>query len=174
MKVVFLEDVPNVAKAGDVKEVNDGYGRNFLLPRKLAVLSKPGAVTAVKAQIEARAETEKLKKLAAQIDGKEIEFRVKIGTKDRMHGSITAANIATELQKVTEQTVDKRKIDLDEPIKQLGTYEISIKLAKDIEPKIKVNVLKKEEGVARDTAAEQPVAQETNPEPAPEPEKTEE
>ena len=174
MKVVFFLYVHNVAKAGDVKEVNDGYGRNFLLPRKLAVLSKPGAVTAVKAQIEARAETEKLKKLAAQIDGKEIEFRVKIGTKDRMHGSITAANIATELQKVTEQTVDKRKIDLDEPIKQLGTYEISIKLAKDIEPKIKVNVLKKEEGVARDTAAEQPVAQETNPEPAPEPEKTEE
>ena len=154
MKVIFLEDVRNVAKAGELKEVADGYGRNYLLPKKLAVVSRPGAVAAVKAQIEARAETEKMKKLAAEIDGKEITFHVKIGTKERMHGSITAANIATELQSITGQTVDKRKVELVEPIKQLGNYDIAIKLAKDIEPKIKVNILKKEEEPEKEAAKE--------------------
>ena len=121
MKVVFLEDVKNVAKAGDVKEVADGYGRNFLLPKKLAVVSRPGAEASIKAQIEAKAETEQIKKLAAEIDGKEITFHVKMGAKERMHGSITAANIASELQNVSGQAVDKRKIDLADPIKQLGS-----------------------------------------------------
>ncbi len=145
MKVIFLEDVQNVAKAGDVKVVADGYGRNYLLPKKLAVISTPGAAVAVKAQIEAKAETEKNKKLAAEIEGKELTFHVKLGAKDRMHGSITSANISTELQKVIDQPVDKRKIELEEPIKQLGTFDITIKLAKGVEPKIKVNVVKKEE-----------------------------
>jgi large subunit ribosomal protein L9 len=154
MKVIFLEDVPNVAKAGDVKEVADGYGRNYLLPKKLALVSKPGAVATVKAQIEARAETEKAKKLAAEIEGKEITFHVKIGAKERMHGSITAANIATELQNVIGQTVDKRKIELAEPIKQLGSYDIALKLFKGIEPKIKVNVVKKEEEPEKETTKE--------------------
>jgi large subunit ribosomal protein L9 len=144
MKVIFLEDVQNVAKAGDVKEVADGYGRNYLLPKKLALVSQPGAVAMVKSQIEAKAETEKWKKLAADIDGKEITFPVKMGAKDRMHGSITSANVAAELQNVIGQAVDKRKIDLAEPIKTLGNYEIAIKLAKNIEPKIKVNVIAKE------------------------------
>jgi len=144
MKVVFLEDVPNVAKAGDTKEVADGYGRNYLLPKKLAVLSRPGAIAVVKAQIEARAETEKMKKIAAELDGKEVVFKVKMGTKDRMHGSITAANIANELKSLTGQDVDKRKIELAEPIKHLGAFDITIKLAKDIESKIKVSVSEKE------------------------------
>jgi large subunit ribosomal protein L9 len=144
MKVIFLEDVPNVAKAGDVKEVADGYGRNYLLPKKLALVSKPGAVTQVKALIESKAETEKMKKLAAQLDGKEITLKVKMGAKDRMHGSITAANIATELKNALGQEVDKRKIELAESIKQLGSYDITIKLFKGIEPKVKVNIVEKD------------------------------
>jgi large subunit ribosomal protein L9 len=157
MKVIFLEDVQNVAKAGDVKEVADGYGRNFLLPKKLALVSKPGAVAMVKKQIEDKAETEKWKKVAAEIDGKEITFQVKMGAKERMHGSVTAANIATELQNVTGQAVDKRKIDLADPIKTLGAYDIAIKLAKNIEPKIKVNVVAKEEA-PKEAAAKEPEA----------------
>jgi large subunit ribosomal protein L9 len=156
MKVVFLEDVPNVAKAGDVKDVADGYGRNYLLPKKLALISQPGTVAVVKAQIEARTETEQMRKLAAEIDGKEVTFKVKMGVKDRMHGSITAANLATELKSVTGQEVDKRKIELAEPIKQLGTFEVAIKLAKDIEPKIKVNVIKREEEPEKEAAKEPP------------------
>jgi large subunit ribosomal protein L9 len=154
MKVIFLEDVPNVAKAGEIKEVADGYGRNYLLPKNLALISKPGAVAQVKAQIEAKAETEQARKLAAEIEGKELTFHVKMGVKDRMHGSITAANIATELHNVIGQAVDKRKIDLAEPIKSLGTYDVSIKLIKGIEPKVKVNVVKKEEEAAKEASAE--------------------
>jgi large subunit ribosomal protein L9 len=159
MKVIFLEDVPNVAKAGDVKEVTDGYGRNFLLPKKLALVSKPGAVATIKARIEARAETEKMKKLAAEIEGKEIILKVKMGAKERMHGSITAANIATELQEAIGQAIDKRKIDLVEPIKQLGTYDIAIKLAKGIEPKVKLSVIEK------DKEPEKPAEKAPAPEP---------
>jgi large subunit ribosomal protein L9 len=150
MKVIFLEDVPNVAKAGDVKVVADGYGRNYLIPHKLALISKPGAVASVKAQIEARAETEQMKKLAAEIEGKELVFPVKMGAKDRMHGSITSANVATQLQEMIGQTIDKRKIDLEEPIKTLGSYDITLKLLKGIEPKIKVIVVKKEEETAKE------------------------
>jgi large subunit ribosomal protein L9 len=154
MKVVFLADVPNVAKAGDEKTVSAGYGRNYLLPRKLAVIAQPGAMVAIKAQIEARAETEKYKKLAAEIEGKVLTFKVRMGAKERMHGSITAANVATELQEVLGQAIDKRKIDLAESIKQLGNYDITIKLFKGIEPKIKVNVIKKDEEPEKEAAAE--------------------
>ncbi|HSW57262.1 MAG TPA: 50S ribosomal protein L9 [Dehalococcoidales bacterium] len=145
MKVIFLEDVKNVAKAGDIKEVADGYGRNYLLPRKLALVSDSNSVAMVKARLEIKAETEKHKKLAAEIDGKELIFQVKMGTKERMHGSITSANIATELQKVIGQAIDKRKIDLTEPIKTLGIYDVAVKLTKGVEPKLKVNVVAKEE-----------------------------
>ena len=162
MKVVFLENVPNVAQAGEVKEVADGYGRNYFLPLQLAVISQPGTIEKVKARIEAKTETEKTKKLAAEIDGKEVVFRVKLGAKERMHGSITAANIATELQNVIGQAVDKRKIELEEPIKQLGSYDITVKLGKDIEPKIKVNVLEKEE--VKEAPAEAAVETENKPE----------
>lgn len=154
MRVIFLEDVKNVAKAGDSKEVADGYARNYLFPKNLALLSKPGTVAVVKKQIEARAETEKMKKVAADIDGKEITFKVKVGAKDRMHGSITAANISNELKDLTEQDVDKRKIELPESIKQLGSYDIAIKLAKGIEPKIKVTLIKKEEEPEKEAAKE--------------------
>jgi large subunit ribosomal protein L9 len=154
MKVVFLADVPNVAKAGDEKTVADGYGRNYLLPKNLAMVSQPGTLAVVKAKLEARAETEKYKKLAEEIDGKVITFKVKMGAKDRMHGSITAANVAAELQEVLGQSVDKRKIDMAESIKQLGSYDVAIKLAKGFEPRIKVDVIKKDEEPEKEAAAE--------------------
>jgi large subunit ribosomal protein L9 len=154
MKVVFLADVPNVAKAGDQKMVSDGYGRNYLLPKNLAVVAQPGIEVKIKAQIEARAEIEQNKKIAKEIEGKELVFKVKIGAKDRMHGSITAANIASQIQEVLGQAIDKRKVDLAEPIKALGSYDVTIKLFKGIEPKIKVNVIKKDEEPEKEAAAE--------------------
>jgi large subunit ribosomal protein L9 len=154
MKVVFLEEVKNVAKAGDIKEVSDGYARNFLLPKKLALVNKPGAANSVKAIIEARTEVEQARKIADNVEGKEITIFVKMGAKDRMHGSVTTANIADELKNVTGQEVDKRKIDLAEPIKNLGSYDIAIKLLKGIEPKIKLNVVVKEKEPEKETAAE--------------------
>jgi large subunit ribosomal protein L9 len=147
MKVVFIKDVPKVASAGEVKEVADGYGRNFLIPRKLAVLVSPEATSIVEAQRrkEARSEQE-YAELAGQLDGKEIILKARAGAKERLHGSITSADIAAELENSTGIAVDKRKIELDEPIHQLGSYEIVIRLAKDIVPRIKVTVAEQETG----------------------------
>jgi large subunit ribosomal protein L9 len=145
MKVVFLQDVPNVAKAGEVKEVAAGYGRNFLIPRKLAALASPQAISQVKTSEKAQARTdEELVELAQKLEGKEVSLKAHAGAKERLYGSITSADIAAELEKVTKITVDKRKIELAEPIRQLGSYELTIRLGKDITPKITVNVIEEE------------------------------
>ena len=145
MRVVFLQDVPRVAKAGEIKEVADGYARNFLIPKKLALLARPQAMLQLetRGKTEAREDTE-LAALAQQIEGKEVNIKAKAGAKDRLYGSITSADIAAELGKSTGLVIDKRKIELEEPIRHLGSYEVAIRLAKDIVPRIKVSVTEEE------------------------------
>lgn len=145
MKVVFLQDVPNVAKAGEIKEVAAGYGRNFLIPRKLAALVSPQAMSQVETSDKAQAKTnEGLAELARQLEGKEVSLKAHAGAKERLYGSITSADIAAELESTTGLVIDKRKIELDEPIRQLGSYEVTIRLGKDIIPKIMVSVVEEE------------------------------
>jgi large subunit ribosomal protein L9 len=151
MKVIFLEDVSKVAKAGDVKEVADGYGRNFLIPRKLAVQATQAAVSSWKTQrqrsVHTQAQTEaELQELAGKLDGKEVVLSALTGGKERLYGSVTAADIAAELERTTGFVVDKRKIELPESIRQIGSYELVIRLSKDITPRIKVTVTEKEAG----------------------------
>ena len=146
MKVVFIEDVPDVAEAGEIKEVADGYGRNYLIPRKLAVLADAQATQIVEAQkkrkarIEAETEAE-MRELAKQLEGLDITIKAKAGTKDRLYGSITNADIAEELNTSIGLVVDKRKIELETPIHEIGSYDIPIRLTKDIIPKIKLSVV---------------------------------
>jgi large subunit ribosomal protein L9 len=148
MKVIFLQDVPNVAKAGEIKEVANGYARNLLLPRKLAVLAKSSAASILEAQQKAierqhtRMQSE-MSELASQIDGKEVVLKARAGAQERLFGSITSADIAAELQNIG-LTVDKKKIELEEPIRQLGNYEVTIRLTKDLIPRIKVTVATEE------------------------------
>jgi large subunit ribosomal protein L9 len=151
MKVVFLEDVPNIAKAGDVKEVADGYGRNFLIPKKLAALVRPEITSRLEAQ--RREQTKKQEKMEAelarmadQLEGKEIILKAKAGAKERLYGRVTSADIAAALERTTGITVDKRKIELAEPIRELGSFDVAIRLAKDVIPKIKVIVGEEEAG----------------------------
>ena len=149
MKVIFLEDVPNIASAGDIKEVADGYGRNFLIPKKLAILANSPAINLAEAQRKIRAGDQaqtqaELLKLAKQLEEKEIILKGRAGAKGRLHGSITSTDIAAELQNTANLVVDKRRIELDKPIRQLGSYEVTIKLASDITPKIKVTVIEEE------------------------------
>lgn len=149
MKVVFLEDVPNVGEIGDIKEVAAGYGRNFLIPRGLAVLVDSQAASIVesrlrkKARLMAQIEAEMLE-LAKRIEGKAIVLKAKAGAKEKLYGSVTNADIAEELEKSIGVTVDKRKIELEEPIREVGSYEITIRLTKDITPKIKLKVAEEE------------------------------
>ena len=149
MKVIFLEDVPRVAKAGEIKEVADGYGRNFLIPKNLAVAADPSALGMVEIQMKRRAriqaQTEaEFMELAKQLDGKEITLKARVGAKERLYGSITSVDIADEIQNSMELVVDKRKIELAEPIHRLGRYEMEIRLAKGIVSHIVVNVVAEE------------------------------
>jgi large subunit ribosomal protein L9 len=146
MKVIFLQDVPNVAQTGQVKEVADGYARNYLIPRKLAALAQPQAVSQMETRtkkMEGRLIAE-IKELASQLEGKEVSLKAKAGAKDKLYGSITSADIAAELKNATGLEIDKRKIELEEPIRQLGSYEVTIKLGQDIIPKIRVTVTEEE------------------------------
>ena len=149
MQVIFLEDVPNVARAGEIKEVADGYGRNFLIPRKLASLAKSSAISMAEEQLrkQARSETksgEEIGELGHHLERMEVILKVRIGAKDRLYGSVTSTDVASELQNSAGLVIDKRKIELAEPIRQLGSYEVTIRLAKDVMPKIKVVVIAEE------------------------------
>jgi len=147
MRVIFLEDVPNVARAGEIKEVANGYGRNFLIPKKLALLANSPATSLIEVQrkLTAQNQTEdELVKLANQLEGREVTLKARVGAKDRLYGSVTNADIVAELQNITGVAVDKRKVELAEPIRQLGSYEVAIRLAKDIVPRIKVTVTAEE------------------------------
>ena len=148
MKVIFLQDVPRVARAGEVKEVADGYGRNFLMPQKLAVIADPSTLNTLEAQIKKEASSqaqteEEMTDLAHQLDGREVTLKAKVGAKEHLYGSITSADIAAELQN-NGLVVDKKKIEIAEPIRKLGNHEVAIRLAKDAIPKIKVIVIEEE------------------------------
>ena len=149
MKVIFLQDVPNVARAGEIKEVASGYGRNFLIPQKLALLASSPAISLIEAQRKINTRNQQqteagLVELANQLDGREVFLKAKVGAKDRLYGSVTNADIAAELESATGLVIDKKKIELAKSIQQLGSYEVTIRLAKDVIPKIKVTVTEKE------------------------------
>jgi large subunit ribosomal protein L9 len=143
MKVIFVQDLPNVAQVGDTKEVANGYARNFLIPKKLAVVAKPGAANIVASSRRDKTAAE-LAELAEKLEGLEINLKARVGTKDRLYGAVTTADIASELNRTAGVVIDKKKIALAKPIHQLGSYEVAIKLAKDIIPKINV-ILTEEE-----------------------------
>lgn len=149
MKVIFIEDVPNVAKAGDIKDVADGYGKNFLIPKGLAAAATAQSINEAKKQMEKRArrraETEaEMRQLAAEIDGKEVVVKAKTGGKEKLYGSVTSEDISAALEKSFAVIVDKRKIEIADPIRQVGTYDVAIRLGTDIVPMIKVTVKEQE------------------------------
>lgn len=149
MKVIFLKDVPGTGKAGEIKEVAEGYARNYLLPKKLAVVARSGVQQQVESEKRAQGRKEaaieaETARLAAEIAGREITLRAKAGAKDKLYGSITTADIASALSKAIGVEIDKRKVELAEPIRSLGTFEVAIKLGRDTTPRIKIRVAPEE------------------------------
>jgi len=145
MKVVFLQNVPPVGKVGEVKEVADGYGRNFLLPKKLAMLATPSALKAVELQLQKKVKQQqrfaaKIGEIAQQLEGLLITFKAKVVSENRLYGSIRDSDIATELSQSTGFDIDREKVELEEPIRQLGNYEVTVRLSEELAPKIKVVV----------------------------------
>ena len=145
MKVILLADVSGAGKAGDTKEVSDGYARNFLIPRKLAIPATADALNESKLRMQAKARKEaqseaEVAELGKILDGKSIEIKAKVGMGSQLHGGITSADIASALER-QGINVDKRKIELSDPITKTGSYEITVKLAGEITPKMKVTVV---------------------------------
>ncbi|MCA0988789.1 50S ribosomal protein L9 [Guptibacillus algicola] len=145
MKVIFLEDVKGKGKKGEVKNVADGYARNHLLKNNLAVEANNANMKQLKAkqrsdEKKAQEELEKAKALKGTIESLEVEISTKSGEDGRLFGSITSKNIAEEL-KNHDIKVDKRKIELDEPIRSLGYTNVPIKLHQDVTAKVKVHVV---------------------------------
>jgi large subunit ribosomal protein L9 len=145
MKVLLTETVNNLGSAGEVKKVTDGYARNFLIPKGLAVPATEGALK--QAELRRQAETRRQKReevkaesLAGTLSQVTLTFQAKAGETDKLYGSITNADIAEALERETGQTIDKRKVELEEPIRELGSYYVPIKLLPDLAPRITVIV----------------------------------
>ena len=146
MKVILLQDVEGQGKAGDLKDVADGYARNYLLPKGLAAAATP-ALLANRAQRIA-SEQRKLEKQAEQnrqqaqrLSEITLTFRARVGREGRLYGSITSQDIASGLREAEGIVVDRRMIVLPEPIRSTGTFTVPIKVAPKLEPKITVNVI---------------------------------
>lgn len=149
MEVLLLKDVEQLGEAGEIKRVANGYARNFLIPRGLAVIATPGAVKQVEMQLESEArreakELDEAQALAQALEGLSVTFQARAGESDRLYGSITNANIADALSEQVEEQVDRRKIEMEEPLKELGTHAVTIRLAPGAEAKVTV-VIEREE-----------------------------
>jgi len=145
MRVVLLQDVPRLGSVGEVRDVASGYARNFLLPKGLAEVATPAVMKRVEEIRKAEDKRQALLEadmmgLAQTLEGVEITLKAKVGAQERLYGAITSGDIAEELGRVTGQDIDKRKIELEEPIRQLGEYEVLVRLSKEIAPTIKVVV----------------------------------
>jgi large subunit ribosomal protein L9 len=148
MQVVLREDVPNLGRSGEVVNVKPGYGRNFLIPRGLAVLATPKNVSRLeheKRVIESR--TQKLLKDAQAVKDRLEQLSVNIarsvGAGDKLYGSVSGRDIAESIQ-AAGVPIDHRKIHLEEPLRALGMYTVDIRLAREVVAKVKVWVVAKE------------------------------
>src|SRR5512137_2885180 len=140
MKLILREDVYNLGKGGELVEVKPGYGRNFLIPRGLAVLANPKNIREVEHQkAVAAAKAAKLKASAKRLSDTPVSLRRKVGEQDKLYGSVTAMDVAEALA-ARGLDIDRRTIDLPEPIKTLGDFEVSVKLHSDVVGKVKVKV----------------------------------
>lgn len=159
MKVLLLKDVYKLGRAGDVKKVADGYGRNFLLPQGLAVLATPGAVKQAE-HIRTRANEQRallnkeMDAVANRIEGITVTFAAKASEIGKLYGSVTTQMIAEALLKKTGVEVQRRQID-SQPLRTLGTFKIPVRLTVDLIPHIKVIVHREGEAVA----VEEPTAE---------------
>ncbi|MGB8982221.1 MAG: 50S ribosomal protein L9 [Anaerolineales bacterium] len=157
MKVLLVKDVYKLGRAGDIKKVADGYGRNFLLPQKLAVLATPGALKQtdrIRSQAEVR-RTElnsELKDLAEHINGVTVVFAAKAGETGKLYGSITNQDVATAIQEKTRYEVKKQQIDM-QPIRNLGEFTAHVRLTMDLVPEVKIIVHREGEALEEEPAA---------------------
>ena len=154
MKVLLIKDVYKLGRAGDVKKVADGFGRNFLLPQKLAVLATPGAMkTSEKIRSQGEVQRTKLnselKDLADHVNGVTLTFAAKAGETGKLYGSITTQDVAAAIMEQTKFEVKRQQIDM-QPIRELGEFKAHVRLTIDLVPEVKIIVHR--EGEAAESA----------------------
>ena len=143
MKIVMRQDVPKVGEAGTIQTVSDGYARNYLIPKGLAVVATSGELKvathniAVKERKITRQE-DQLRSLADKIEGQRLVFTARAGDQGRLYGSITATDVATSLAQKIGEDVDRRRVVLDEPLRSLGEHSVTLHLVGRLRPQITV------------------------------------
>lgn len=176
MKVVFLQDVEGSGRIGEIKNVADGYARNFLFPKGLAAPATADAARRAEARaiIEARKQAaldERAQELAARLEGAWVSITVKAGRRGRLFGSVTAADIAEAVTDLLKEEIDRRQIVLAEPIKEVGAYDIPIQLTRNVRAVVPLEVIAEgaelerpeekaeQQEPASEAAAEEPTAE---------------
>ncbi|CAN5308602.1 50S ribosomal protein L9 [soil metagenome] len=149
MKLILKKDVDNLGSAGELVEVKPGYGRNFLIPQAKAVMATPGAIRqyeALQRETELRAEltVEKAKELAQRLEATSVTIPASVGEDDKIHGTVTNKDVAAALEE-RDILIDRRKISIDQDINSLGEYTATIDLLGDLNPQVKIWVVKAEE-----------------------------
>ena len=145
MRVVFLEDVDGGAPGGDVKEVKNGFARNYLIPKNLAVPANHNALQRVE-KLSRRAGVTRiqllsdLKELAQELDGRRVDVEMRAGSSGRLYGSVTNTIIADALSEMTASEIERRTVEIDEPIRDLGVYDLAIRLHPEVSASIQVVV----------------------------------
>ena len=145
MKVLFKKDVPDVARAGQVKEVADGYARNFLIPRGFAVAATNAALKQVAdlqaAAVKHAAEEERTAQaLKARLEAQPIMVDAKAGAQGRLYGSLTTADVVAAVQKQIGTSLDRRDLEIAEPVRQVGSYHVNARLHRTVTATITVEV----------------------------------
>ena len=169
MKVVFLKEVEGSGRIGEIKNVADGYARNFLLPKGLAAPATADAIRRAEAKAAAEAKKQALLDQAAQViadslGGASITILAKAGSKGRLFGSVTQTDVAAEVAKLLTRDVDRHQVLLAEPIKEVGDYEVTVQLSRNVRATVPLQVVK--EGAAEAEKAEgegEAKAEEANP-----------
>ncbi len=145
MKIVLRQDVPKLGEKGSVQTVKDGFARNYLIPKGMAVLATPGELKTVEEndRVQARKiakQEQQLQSLADRIAGQRLEFTAKAGEQGRLYGSITAGDVAEKLGALVREEIDRRKVALDDPIRTLGEHSVTIHLVGRLRPQVTVVV----------------------------------
>ena len=148
MQVILLQDIKGVGKKDEIINANDGYARNYLLPKKLGVEANKENLSKLKAKNESKAykksvEKEEAQKIAEKLKGILLKISVKSGENGKIFGSITSKEIADNLKEQYGIDVDKKKIDLKEPIKSLGSFNVNIKLFEGVLGNLKIQMISK-------------------------------
>lgn len=146
MKVILLQDIKNVGKKDEIINANDGYARNFLFPKKLALEATKDNLLKLQAKKDSQAhkknlEIEEFKKQAEKINNIELTLKVKTGENGKIFGGVTAKEIAEELKKQYKMEIDKKKIVLKETIKNIGRFSVEVKFGEGINAKLALNIV---------------------------------